>query len=156
VTRGLAGETPRVQGQTSRERGALSIFTAVITLVVVVFFGAVVDFERKLEARHDATIAAEEAARAGAGYIDRARAYTLGGPLIIDRRAAIRAAEDYLRSGGYTGSDTARGARSIQVTVTVTRPAIFLSVIGISSLHVRASAVADLVSGIEGEGTAGP
>jgi Flp pilus assembly protein TadG len=134
-----------------RDRGALSIFTVIITMVVVVFFGAIVDFEQKLEARHDANIAAEEAARAGAGQVDRDRAYAHGGAFIVDRQAAIHAAQQYLRTGGYTGSVTPLGARRIKVSVTITKPAIFLPVIGVSTLHVTAAAIADLATGVEGE-----
>ena len=135
-----------------RDRGALSIFTVIITLVVVLFFGVVVDFEAKLEARHDANIAAEEAARAGAGQIDRDRAYAHGGTITIDRQAAISAAQEYLRVGGYTGSVTSLGTRRIRVRVAITRPAIFLDLIGIPTLHVDADAVADLATGVTGEG----
>ena len=138
--------------RTSDDRGALSIFTVIITLVVMVFFGAIVDFEQKLEARHDANIAAEEAARAGAGQIDRSRAYAEDGAFIIDRQAAISAAQQYLRAGGYTGTVTPISPRRISVQVTITRRAIFLPLIGISALHVQASAAADLVTGVEGEG----
>jgi Flp pilus assembly protein TadG len=134
------------------DRGALSIFTVIITLVVVVFFGAIVDFEQKLEARHDANIAAEEAARAGAGQIDAGRAYAHGGAFVIDRQAAIRAAQQHLRAGGYTGAVTPIDARHISVRVTISRRAIFLPLIGITTLHVQADAVADLVTGVEGEG----
>ncbi|WP_395108095.1 pilus assembly protein TadG-related protein [Actinomadura sp. SCN-SB] len=132
-----------------RDRGGLSIFTAIITLVVVVFFGAIVDFERKLEARHDASIAAQEAARAGAGQVNRDRAYR-SGTFVVDRPAALRAAENYLRTSGYAGSVTAVGTRSIRVRVTITKPTIFLSLIGISSVHSDAVAVADLISGVQG------
>jgi Flp pilus assembly protein TadG len=134
------------------DRGALSIFTMIITLVVVVFFGAIVDFEQKLEARHDANIAAEEAARAGASQIDTGQAYAHGGTFVIDRQAAIRAAQNYLRTGGYLGSVTLLDDRHISVRVRISRRAIFLPLIGINTLDVQASTVADLVTGVEGEG----
>jgi Flp pilus assembly protein TadG len=134
-----------------RERGALSIFTVIITMVVIVFFGAIVDFSQKLQARHDANIAAEEAARAGADKVDRDHAYAHGGTFRVDPPAAIRAAQDYLHAGGYHGSVTALGARRIRVRVALTRPAIFLPVIGIWRLHVEAVADADLATGIKGE-----
>ncbi|GAA4617257.1 hypothetical protein GCM10023195_76970 [Actinoallomurus liliacearum] len=140
----------QVGERSRRERGALSIFTVIITMVVIVFFGAIVDFEQKLEARHDANIAAEEAARAGAGQVDRDHAYTHGS-FRVDRQEAINAAQQYLRAGGYRGSVTPVGARRIRVRVEITRPAIFLPVIGISSLHVQAVADADLATGVKGE-----
>ncbi|MBA9003045.1 TadG family pilus assembly protein [Thermomonospora cellulosilytica] len=131
------------------DRGALSVFAIIISLVVVVFFGAVVDFERKLEARHDAGIAAQEAARAGAGQVDLDRAYQ-NGRYVIDQQAALHAAQRYLRAGGYSGTVTAAGPRAIRVHVTVTKPALFLPVIGISTLRAEAEAVADLTTGVEG------
>jgi Flp pilus assembly protein TadG len=142
----------RPRRRRTSDRGALSIFTVIITLVVVVFFGAIVDFEQKLEARHDANIAAEEAARAGAAQIDTSRAYAYGGTFVIDRQAAIRAAQQYLRTGGYTGTVTPLDDRHISVHVMISRRAIFLPLIGITTLHVQADAVADLVTGVEGEG----
>jgi Flp pilus assembly protein TadG len=134
------------------DRGGLSIFTVIITLVVVVFLGAIVDFGRRLDARHEANIAAEEAARAGAGRIDADRAYAYGGQIVVDRHAAVRAAQQYLRTGGYTGTVTPVGQRRISVRVTISRRAIFLPLIGITTMQVQASAVADLVTGVEGEG----
>ncbi|GAB2841468.1 hypothetical protein GCM10027176_51650 [Actinoallomurus bryophytorum] len=143
---------PRRPRACSGDRGGLSIFTVIITLVVVVFFGAIVDFGRQLDARHDANIAAEEAARAGAGQIDADRAYTRGGSFVIDRPAAIRAAQHYLRTSGYTGTAAPLDDHRISVHVTITRRAIFLPLIGITTLHVQAGAVADLITGVEGEG----
>ncbi|MFI0354253.1 pilus assembly protein TadG-related protein [Actinomadura sp. 9N407] len=125
------------------------MFAVIITLVVVVFFGAVVDFEQKLEARHDAHTTAQEAARAGAGQIDLDRAYTRG-RFVVDRTKAVRAAHHHLQASGHTGSVTSVGARSIQVRVTVTKQALFLPLIGISTLHADATATADLTSGVEG------
>jgi hypothetical protein len=138
-----------------RDRGALSVFIAITTLVAVLFLGAVVDFEQKLRALHDANIAAEEAARAGAGCIDRDRAYA-GGGLVIDRRAAVYAVENYLHSGGYIGSVTAISDHSIRVHVTTSTPAVFLTVIGITTLHADASATADLTLSTEQEGSPQP
>ncbi|WP_329521857.1 pilus assembly protein TadG-related protein [Spirillospora sp. NBC_01491] len=125
------------------------MFAVIITLVVVVFFGAVVDFEQKLEARQDAGTAAQEAARAGAGQVDLDHAYARGG-FTVDRAAAIRAARSYLRAAGYTGTVTPAGAQAIRVRVAITRPALFLPVIGISTLHADADATANLNTGVEG------
>ncbi|NEA27634.1 hypothetical protein G3I70_34830 [Actinomadura bangladeshensis] len=127
----------------------MSIFAVILTLVVVVLFGAVVDFEQKLEARQDANTAAQEAARAGAGRVDLNRAYS-DGKFTVDRRAAVRAARDYLRAGGYTGTVTTSGTHAIHVHVTITRPAVFLPAIGISHLRADGDATANLTTGVEG------
>ncbi|WP_165978132.1 pilus assembly protein TadG-related protein [Actinomadura darangshiensis] len=127
----------------------MSVFAVIITLVVVVFFGAVVDFEQALEARQDANTVAQEAARAGAGRVDQDRAYTRG-QFVVDREAAIRAARSYLRASGYSGTVTTAGTRTMRVHVSTTRPARFLSVIGISVLHADGTATANLTTGVEG------
>ncbi|WP_067469498.1 pilus assembly protein TadG-related protein [Actinomadura macra] len=127
----------------------MSIFAVIITLVVLVLFGAVVDVEQNLEARRDATTVAQEAARAGAGQVDLDRAYARG-EFTVDRRSAIRAARTYLRDAGYIGTVTASGTRAIRVQVTVTRPALFLPVIGITHLRADASATANLITGVRG------
>ena len=145
----VASTQPSRLGLWHCDRGSVSIFAVIITLVVVVFFGAVVDFEQKLEARQDANTIAQEAARAGAGRVDLDRAYSHG-EFTVDRRAAIRAARDYLRTGGYTGTVTTSGTRTIRVQVTITRPALFLSVIGIETLRAEAIATADLTTGVQG------
>lgn len=131
------------------DEGSVSVFAVIITLVVVVFFGAVVDFEQVLEARQDASTAAQEAARAGAGHVDLERAYA-GGRFIVDQATALRAAREYLRAGGYTGTVSPVGVRAIRVQVSIIRRALFLNVIGLSTLRADATATADLTTGIEG------
>ncbi|WP_242909673.1 TadE/TadG family type IV pilus assembly protein [Actinomadura terrae] len=132
-----------------RERGSVSVFAVIITMVVVVFFGAVIDFEQALEARQDANTVAQEAARAGAGQVDRNRAYTRG-QFVVDRESAIRAARAYLWASGHAGTVTVLGRRTIRVHVSISRPARFLSVIGVSSLHAQGTATANLTTGVEG------
>jgi Flp pilus assembly protein TadG len=141
--------SPRLGDRVLRDRGSISVFAVIITLVVVVFFGAVVDFEQALEARQDANTIAQEAARAGAGQVDLDRAYA-SGHFAIDQATALRAAQDYLRAGGYTGTAEPHGSRTIRVRVSISRPALFLPVIGISTLHAEATAAADLTTGVEG------
>jgi hypothetical protein len=114
------------------------------------FLGVIVDFEQKLEARHDANIIAQEAARAGAGQVDRDHAYARG-QFTVDRDAAIQASNAYLRASGHTGSAIAVGGRSIRVSVVIERPAIFLTLIGTSTLRVQGEATADLVTGVSTE-----
>ncbi|WP_395107564.1 TadE/TadG family type IV pilus assembly protein [Actinomadura sp. SCN-SB] len=132
-----------------RDQGSLNVFAVVITLVVVIFFGAIVDFGQKLQARHDAYAIAQEAARAGAGQVDLDHAYAEG-RFVVDHARSVRAAQSHLRASGQTGSVTVIGPRSIRVRVTITKPALFLSLIGIPTLTVNGVATADLVTGAEG------
>jgi hypothetical protein len=149
---GTRPDTPGlVSGKERGDHGGLSIFVVIITFAVIIFMGAIVDFEQKLEVRHDVNIIAQEAARAGAGQIDRGHAYT-SGQYIVDRDAAIRASNNYLRASGYSGSVTPVGTRSIQVRVIAERQAIFLPLIGISTLRAEGAATADLVTGVTQEG----
>ncbi|MFI0411851.1 pilus assembly protein TadG-related protein [Actinomadura sp. 3N508] len=127
----------------------MSIFAIITTLVVLVFFGAVVDFGQKLQARQEATTAAQEAARAGAGRVDLDRAYTRG-EFVVDRSSAVHAVRAYLRSSGYTGTVTASGTHAIRVHVTIIRPAIFLPIIGVTRLRADAIATANLTTGVQG------
>ncbi|WP_165495280.1 pilus assembly protein TadG-related protein [Actinomadura roseirufa] len=127
----------------------MSIFAVIITAVVVVFFGAVVDLERALQTRHDAHTLAQEAARAGAGHIDLDRAYTRG-QYIVGRPDAVRAARTYLHADGHTGTVTTEGAHTIRVRVHLTRPALFLPIIGITALHTDATATATLTTEAQG------
>jgi hypothetical protein len=133
-----------------------------ITLAVVIFsVGALmivslVYFQGiKLRAGREAGNIAEETARAGAGQLDRSRAYT-SGVKAVDPAAAVASARAYLASRGHqgdvTGSVVPVGGAQIRVTVTITRPAPLLSLIGVSTITVTRSATADLIVGVQGPG----
>jgi hypothetical protein len=122
----------------------LALFVALIALA-----GIVIDGGAKLNQAENATAIAQEAARAGAGMVNRANAYSTGS-FTVDQGQAIAAAEQYLASAGYNGTVTAVGADSIEVTVTVTGPTKVLSIIGIDSMTSTGSATASLVTGVTG------
>ncbi|WP_169809347.1 pilus assembly protein TadG-related protein [Actinomadura chibensis] len=146
----VMGARARPHGRRWRsDGGSVSVLAVILTVVVVMFFGAVVDFEQKLEVRQDANAAAQEAARAGAGRVDLDRAYARG-EFVMDGQSAIQAARAYLRSGRYTGTVTASGTHAIRVRVSIDRPSLFLQVIGIASLHADATATANLTTGVRG------
>ncbi|WP_345580254.1 pilus assembly protein TadG-related protein [Nonomuraea rosea] len=117
--------------------------------MLLLFVGLVVDVGNKLRAGWEAVGIAEEAARAGAGQIDRAAAYR-GDELIVDRGAALRAAQAHLSSSGHQGSAIISGPASVRVTVTVTKTTWLLSLVGMSTVSMTAHADADLVAGVEG------
>ncbi|MGW4958266.1 pilus assembly protein TadG-related protein [Nonomuraea sp. NPDC004186] len=131
------------------ERGSITPYALIFITVLLLFIGLVVDVGNKLRAGWEAVGIAEEAARAGAGQIDRAAAYR-GGQLVVDRGAALRAAQAHLSSSGHRGSVAISGPTSVRVTVTVTRKTWLLSLVGVSSVSVTAHADADLVAGVEG------
>ncbi|MFF5265193.1 hypothetical protein ACFY4C_40450 [Actinomadura viridis] len=103
----------------------------------------------KLRAGREAGSIAEEAARAGAGQLNRSRAYSTG-VKVVDPAAAARQARAYLNASGAPGTVTTVGSRQVRVTVTITRPTPMLSIIGVGSVSVTRTATADLVTGVEG------
>ncbi|TDB90998.1 hypothetical protein E1264_03085 [Actinomadura sp. KC216] len=135
----------------TRDGGAISLLVIVFFLALLAAAGLVVDGGAKLRAARQASAVAEEAARAGAGRIDRDRAYTRGGRFVVDRNAAVSAARAYLASSGNTGSVTITSGQRIRVTVTITEPTVLLAAIGINNLQVTKTATADLLQGVERE-----
>lgn len=123
----------------------------IFTFIFLLLAGMVYDGGAKLRAGQQANHLAEEAARAGAGQIDRDRAYA-GGRFVVDRGAAVRAAQSYLGTTGNAGTAVPVGATKIRVQVTVRKPTALLSLIGIGSMQVTRTATADLLSGVEGPG----
>lgn len=132
------------------DRGSITLLMVVFFIALLASAGLVVDGGAKLRAARQASAIAEEAARAGAGQIDRSRAYAYayGGRFVIDRQAAANAARSYLTQSGNAGTVNVTGAQTIHVTVTITRPTILLSAIGIDQVHVTETATADLAQGI--------
>jgi Flp pilus assembly protein TadG len=113
----------------TRDQGAITLLVVVFFVALLAAAGLVVDGGAKLRAAREASAVSEEAARAGAGRIDRDRAY--------------------LASSGNTGSVSIIGAQKIRVTVTVSKPTLLLSAIGIDDLHVTKTATADLLQGVD-------
>ncbi|MFI7033575.1 pilus assembly protein TadG-related protein [Microbispora hainanensis] len=135
----------------TRDRGSVTLFTAVAVFpLMLVLAGFLWDGTAKLRAGREAYNIAEEAARAGAGYVDRRAAYT-DGRYIVDQVAALRAARSYLATTGHTGTAAPVGTHAIQVRVRVSEPTLFLALIGINDIAVTGSATARLVPGVEGE-----
>lgn len=130
------------------DRGTLTLFTAITAIGLLAALGFIVDAGVKLQAAQQARAVAEEAARAGAGQVNRSAAYAHGGTFIVDPGQAAAAASAYLSQSGHTGTVTVAGNRTIEVTVTVTKPAVFTSIIGISQLSDTQTATANLVQGI--------
>lgn len=129
-----------------RERGSLTVFTAVLAVALLVMAGLVVDGTGKLRAAQQADAIAEEAARAGADSLNTA-ALRAGGPVTVDPQAAISAAQAYLNSAGVHGTVSQPGPTLISVTVTISRPTAILDLIGIDSWTVTGNATANLETG---------
>jgi Flp pilus assembly protein TadG len=136
--------------RTAGDRGSLTLMLAVLFIALLALAGLVIDGGAKLDAASNAAAVAQEAARAGAGQVDRPTAYS-GGTFVVDQAAARSAALAYLAAAGYQGT-VATARRTMQVTVTVVVPTKMLSLIGINSFTVSESATATLVSGVTGPG----
>ncbi|HEX6931575.1 MAG TPA: pilus assembly protein TadG-related protein [Streptosporangiaceae bacterium] len=134
------------------ERGSLTLMLAVLMVALLALAGLVIDGGRKLNQSASAYAIAQEAARAGAGMVDRSAAYR-SGTFRVDEGQALAAARAYLADAGYSGAVTAYGTQRIRVTVTVTEPTLVLSLIGIDTMTSTGSAIASLVTGVTGPGT---
>lgn len=112
--------------------------------------GIVVDGGAKLTAHENAVAVAQEAARAGAMTVDESVAYS-SGSVVVSQQQALAAARRYLIRAGYDRYAVASdGARAISVSVTVTEPTRFLSLIGVDSFTCTGTATASLATGVTG------
>lgn len=129
------------------ERGSVTVFAAVIAFALLLCAGLMVDGGVKIQAYREAYATAEEAARAGAGQMDIGHAYT-SGRFEIDAAQAMTAARAYLSAAGHTGTVSTTG-NQVRVTVTVSKPTVLISLIGIGSITATAAATARMFHGIE-------
>jgi Flp pilus assembly protein TadG len=132
------------------QRGSLSLMIVVLFAALAALAGIVVDGGAKLTGDENAAAVAQEAARAGATSVDTSRAYATG-TFAVDQQQAVTAARGYLSAAGYRQYTVAAdGPEAIRVTVRVTEPTRFLSLIGIDSFTCSGSAIASLVTGVTG------
>ena len=132
------------------ERGGLSLMLVVLFAALAALAGIVVDGGAKLIAHEDAVAVAQEAARAGAMTVDESAAYS-SGSFVVSQQQAIAAARSYLIRAGYDRYAVAPdGTRAITVSVTVTEPTRFLSLIGVDSFTCTGTATASLEIGLTG------
>lgn len=132
------------------ERGGLSLMIVAMFVVLAALAGIVVDGGAKLTADENAVALAQEAARAGATTVNVSSAYA-SGSFVVDQSQALAAARNYLVSAGYDRFTVAAvGARAIRVSVTITEPTRFLSLIGIDSFTSTGTATASLITGVTG------
>jgi hypothetical protein len=133
-----------------RERGSISLMLVVLFAALAGLAGIVVDGGAKLTADENAIAVAQEAARAGAMTVDESAAYS-SDLFVVSQEQALAAARSYLTDAGYHHySVAADGARAIRVSVTVTEPTRFLSLIGVNSFACTGTATASLVTGVTG------
>jgi Flp pilus assembly protein TadG len=140
----------RLPGKRSAgDQGSITLMLLALFVALIALAGIVIDGGAKLNQAENATAIAQEAARAGAGMVNQANAYSTG-TFTVDPAQAIAAAQQYLANAGYQGTVSQPAADSIQVTVTVTAPTRVLSIIGIDSMTSTGSATASLVTRVTG------
>ncbi|SNS68846.1 hypothetical protein SAMN06893096_106217 [Geodermatophilus pulveris] len=141
----------RPQGQDA-ERGALGVFLTVLVPGLLLIIGLAVDGGVKVAATQRANAIADEAARAGGQALDVSAA--LAGQVLVDPASAVAAAQDYLDRNGVQGGVTVVDGDTLTVTTTITEPTTFLGLIGIQTMTVEGSGIADLIT--DQSGGAGP
>ncbi len=146
------GSVSPARASLRNERGALTLFVAILFPALLAFAGLVVDAGTKLDNYENASTYAQEAARAGAGEVNQSAAYT-SSTFVVDPAEAIAAARAYLAAAGVSGTVTAAANNAIRVTVTITTPTKILSIIGIDAVTSTSTATATLISGVTGPGT---
>jgi Flp pilus assembly protein TadG len=129
-----------------QERGAVTVFVAVITIALLAVAGLVADGGRILAARREAANVAESAARAGAQAIDL-RILRTENRIVLDPDEATARARSYLNASGYQG-DVQANAQRVHVTVTIHRSTLLLGSAGIHDFTVTNSGDATPIRGI--------
>ncbi|GAB2446825.1 hypothetical protein GCM10027062_30360 [Nocardioides hungaricus] len=141
--------TRRTRVPVRDERGSISIWLAVSSLVMMILVGLAVDLGGQVNAKQRAHNIAAEAARTGGEQVQAAPAIT-GQYVAVDAIAARNAAQDYLAASGVTGTVTITDGDTITVNVTDTYTPKFLSLIGIGDLTVTSQASARLTRSLGG------
>jgi Flp pilus assembly protein TadG len=131
------------------DQGSITLMLLALFVALIALAGIVIDGGAKLNQAENANAIAQEAARAGAGMVNRAHAYSTG-TFVVDGAQAVTAAQAYLANAGYQGTVTQPTADSIRVTVTVSAPTKVLSIIGINRMTSTGSATASLVTRVTG------
>ena len=127
----LPGARPR---PANFDKGSISAFVVVMTLVVIVCAGLAVDGARIIGGKVAAADHAENAARVAAQEL----ASVHGGELALDPARARAAADAYLSAHGLSGVVTVTPEKVI-VTVSQTVSMTLLTLVGLSSKVVSAT-----------------
>ncbi len=123
------------------ERGAITVWTAVALIGFILIVGIGVDFAGQVKATQEARGVAAEAARAGNQHLGLA-----DGRLKPEPDVAKKAAENYVAASRFRGTARVIGNDVVDVEVTGEYTCVFLNVIGITTLPVRAEGTSELHS----------
>jgi hypothetical protein len=138
-----------------RERGSMSVFVVVFSLVVFLLAGLLVDGGAAINARLRAADIAEQAARAAGDRIDVEHLRGTGqARLLADDGAVCGRAEEIVGAHDDDGvrlvsCAVGAGQAEVTVTVAVSWEAFFLAVLGFSGAEMAAGATAGPDTGEE-------
>jgi hypothetical protein len=130
------------------DSGRVSAFVVVISLALFAVAGLVLDAGLALAAKVQALDSAQAAARAGAQQLDL-NLYRTRNVVQLDPAKAAAAARGWLAAAAVPGEATAT-TTTVTVTVHRTTNTQLLTIVGITSLHVSATATATPVHGVTG------
>ena len=134
--------------RTRDERGAVTVWLAGASVLMVSVIGITVDLGGQLHAKERAHTIAAQAARTGAEQITADA--MLGTKPKLDVGRARTAAYSHLRVAGVDGTVSVSGGIRVTVTVVDTYQPIFLGSIGVGTLTVSASSTAELKRALDG------
>jgi hypothetical protein len=117
------------------------VWTAVVLIGFIVIIGIGVDFSGHARATQEARGIAAEAARAGNQHLG-----LTDGRLSPEPDVAKKAAENYVAASRFRGTAQMIGGTVIEVKVTGEYTCMFLNIIGIRTLPVRAEGTSELHS----------
>jgi Flp pilus assembly protein TadG len=126
------------------EDGQFLAMTAVFMTMFLALAGLVADGGRYLDAKQAAASEAEQAARAGAGYIDVGQLHA--GTVALDPAAAVTAAETFMTSAGHPGTAWVVG-NTVYAQISYRQPTQLLGIIGVGSLQITVTESATDLAG---------
>jgi Flp pilus assembly protein TadG len=126
------------------ERGAITVWFATASLVMIILVGMAVDLGGKVHQQQRTRSVAAQAARTGAQEVQGSTAVR-GEDLQVDLAAAKSAAQNYLHAAGVNGTVTVTGGDTLVVTTTDTYTSKFLGIIGLDAMQVTGEASARLI-----------
>jgi Flp pilus assembly protein TadG len=121
------------------ERGAAAAFVVLFTVALLAAAGLVIDGGYALAGKRAAMNHAEQAARAGADALNQGA--LRDGTIQVDPGKAVTVAQNYLSSIDATGTVAVHGGE-VTVTVTAQQDTKILTVVGVGSIPIKATATA--------------
>ena len=142
--------TPRPGERSRDERGSVTLWALLATIVFTLIVGISVDLNGQIRAKQRATDVAAQAVRVAGQRVNPTT--LMSGPPVatIDASLAKTAAQQVIAQAGMTGTVTITGGVRITVTTTARYEPLFLSTLGIGALTVTGDATGRLVRAQDG------